>query len=90
MSPPDRRHLHLVGLDEPEADPSDPAVWRPGLSACRAALDAGRSEAPCDPVTGVAGSTAGSPPAAFRPLPPDVAGAWTVLRGGRDEAGGRP
>ncbi len=84
------RHLRLVDPDEALADPTDPAIWRPGLSACRAALAGGRGEGPPDPDAGLADSTAGSPPATFRPRLPEVAHAWTVLRGGRDEAGGRP
>lgn len=74
------RHLRLVA--EPEPDPGNPAVWRPGLDAARAAL-AVRSEpaAPDD--------EAAVPAASFRPLPPDVAGAWSLLRGGRDD-GGQP
>ncbi len=88
-APADRRHLRLVGLEEPEPDPTDPAVWRPGLAAARAALAAGRSETPPEPDVGLAGRPAGSPPATCRPRLPDVAHAWTVLRGGRDDGGQR-
>lgn len=75
------RHLRLVTDDEAECDPLDPDVWRPGLTAARAALDVEPSPSP--DISDDAG-----PPArhagAFRRLPPAVADAWRVLRGDED------